>query len=418
MFIKIPFTVDHTYVNALRVLTYTFQNASITSNATFQSVAGGWHTNLTTGIDWQNVEIYRDVNPTNVKMRFSKDNTTWLHNHYWLTEFEVHDTPGQKWYVQSSNPTTNTVANNFAVGTTLMTGNMDSAQMPTNAADSLGGSGNYITTKLNTADTENNMFSSSSNPPQSTPVRCIWAYITNDALFLYFTLTATTNTGFHETFTNGASATYLAGPYMFGNYERYDYWNKTSNGILPIISHNIHRQSHNGFGWDQQAGNYDHTNITNTNYNVSNNQSAPFRVHSLIDASPRVTTSWPLIRWPLTSWGIGFRNNNFNALNYNAITGSTSATGNSYTSGVSTNANFRYVSADLKSKTFAMLPITWNDGLRQCLGGNFTSRSGIYLFNGDYQSGDTFTFNNKTYIIFPTYGSGYSQRVGLAVPKE
>ena len=416
MFIKIPFTVDHTYPNALRILTYTLQSTSITSKETFTSVAGGWHPDLTTGIDWANVELYRDVDPTNVKMRYSKDNTSWIHNHYWLTEFEVHDDPGQKWYVQSSNTTTNSIVNNFAVGSTLQNGNMTSTALLSSAADA--GTGSFITTRLNTADTTNNMFSTSSNPPQGVPVRCIWAYITNDVLFLYFTLTATTNTGFHESFTTGAAAPYMAGPYMFGNYERYDYWNKSSNGILPIMSHNIYRPSHNGFGWDAQLGQHDHVALPNMNYNTLTTNHSPFRIHSIIDATPRITSSWPLIRWTFTNWGTGFRNNSINGLNYNQTQATSTTTSGSWGPLVSINANYRFVSSDLKSKTFAMLPITWSDDLRQCLGGNFTSRSGIYLFNGEFQSGDTFTFNNKTYVIFPVYGAGYSQRVGIAVPKE
>lgn len=415
MFIKIPFTVDHTYVNALRVLTYTLQSSSITSKETFTSVAGGWHPDLKNGIDWSNVEIYRDVDPTNVKMRFSKDNTSWIHNHYWLTEFEVHDDPGQKWYVQSSNTTTNATTNNFAVGSTLQNGNMTSTAVGSNVGDA--STGSFIATRLYTADTTNNMFSASQNPPQGVPVRCIWAYITNDVLFLYFTLTATTNTGFHESFTTAAAAPYMAGPYMFGNYERYDYWNKSSNGILPIMSHNIYRQTHNGFGYDAQIGS-DLTTLPNMNYNNLINNFSPFRIHSIIDATPRITSSWPLIRWTFTNWGTGFRNNSINGLNYNQTTAVNNATVGSWGPLVSTNANYRFVSSDLTSKTFAMLPITWSDNLRQCLGGNFTSRSGIYLFNGEFQSGDTFEFNNKTYVIFPIYAYGYAARVGIAVPKE
>ena len=35
----------------------------------------------------------------------------------------------------------------------------------------------------------------------------------------------------------------------------------------------------------------------------------------------------------------------------------------------------------------------------------------------DYFPGDEFTYSGKTYKILPTW-SGYSQRVGIAIPKE
>ena len=51
------------------------------------------------------------------------------------------------------------------------------------------------------------------------------------------------------------------------------------------------------------------------------------------------------------------------------------------------------------------------------LGGNISDIGDFYLFNGDYFPGDEFSYNNRTYVIFPV-GLGYTTRLGLAIPKE
>jgi hypothetical protein len=62
-----------------------------------------------------------------------------------------------------------------------------------------------------------------------------------------------------------------------------------------------------------------------------------------------------------------------------------------------------------------MLPLRWSNSSKNNIGG--VARGGIYIFNGEYSPGDTFTYNGKSYMVWPTW-SGYSDRVGLAIPKE
>jgi hypothetical protein len=64
-----------------------------------------------------------------------------------------------------------------------------------------------------------------------------------------------------------------------------------------------------------------------------------------------------------------------------------------------------------------MLPLRWSNSYRGNLGGNASQRGGFYIFNGDYFPGDTFVHGGKTYIVLPTF-RGYTDRVGIAVPKE
>ena len=64
-----------------------------------------------------------------------------------------------------------------------------------------------------------------------------------------------------------------------------------------------------------------------------------------------------------------------------------------------------------------MLPLRWELSWYNLRGGNASALGEFYMFNGDYVSGDQFSFNGKTYMIWPT-ANGFSSRVGLAIPKE
>ena len=61
------------------------------------------------------------------------------------------------------------------------------------------------------------------------------------------------------------------------------------------------------------------------------------------------------------------------------------------------------------------MPFGWEANALGNHGGNASDQCGVYIFNGDYAPGDTFTYNGVLYMIWPMY-SGYSNRVGLAVP--
>jgi hypothetical protein len=66
---------------------------------------------------------------------------------------------------------------------------------------------------------------------------------------------------------------------------------------------------------------------------------------------------------------------------------------------------------------FSLQPLVWSRADYNAIGGLISDKSSIYLFNGDYLAGDEFSSGGQAYSIWPL-ADGFSQRVGLAVPKK
>jgi hypothetical protein len=411
MFIKIQYTADKAYHSTLRLLTEIVNDPLITDTATLQSRSSTWNSSLIGSIDFDNSEIIRTEDPTNVKMKYTKGNTTWAQNHIWIAEFDVYDNPGEKWYVQSENGTTNQTTANFAVGTDISgSATMTDADISPTINDIVAYTGNG-TTRLTSANTTDNNYSNTANPPIQTNIRTMWAYVTNDCLVLSYTLGSSTNNGMPSVFTASANSTTNAGPYFFGHYERWDYWNKASNGIVPVLYSNIWKS--NGQGLVDS----DWVNTSNTMYSTQNHYNGALRVFGTINALPAVKTSWPVEKFRNVDCGVGLRNTAYGSLAQLTYGAPSNAAAISIGPVLTSIANYRFISEDLKSTSFAMLPITWGHSYYQSMGGSFTARTNVYIFNGEYFPGDEYTFNNKTYIIWPFY-NGFVNRLGIAIPKE
>lgn len=411
MFIKIQYTADKRYNSTLRLLTEIVSDPLITDVATLQSRSSTWHADIIGSIDFDNSEIIRTEDPTNVKMRYSRDANSSSTNHYWIAEFDVYDNPGEKWYVQSWNNTgTATTTQNFAVGTDISGSvSIDEASFAPTLADSTNAAAS-ITRLLATNTTDNN-FSTSFNAPNKTNIRTMWVYITNECIVFSYTLATTTNNGMPDTFGTVVNSATNAGPYFFGHYERWDYWNKASNGIVPVLYSNI------WMGNGQGLIDSEWTNVTNTKFNLTNGPNGSFRLFGTIDATPAVTTTWPIEKFLNINTGVGLRTDAMGALNQTILGAVATNTAASVGPVLQVLPNYRFISEDLKATSFAMLPMTWGHSYYQNMGGSFTARSNVYIFNGEYFPGDEYTFNNKTYIIWPFY-NGYQNRLGIAIPKE
>jgi hypothetical protein len=258
-----------------------------------------------------------------------------------------------------------------------------------------------------------------SAPNNSLNIRTFWMYLTNDCLIVAHTGTESSNLGFNGTYSDASRYT---GPYIFSQYTRYDYHNTDANGVIPLMFTNTARILNNsstspglgfGVGVSTQA---DWSRAENVNLNTG--LDCAFRVFNLIDAHPQVGTNWPLISFPQVNWGSGSRTTEAYALT-SGTAGSLTLSTSSSTFGraIHTTTNTRYPSNDLRTVGYGMLPLRWSNTYRGNQGGNATDRGGFYIFNGDYFPGDTFIHNDKTYIIWPTF-RGYTDRVGIAVPKE
>ena len=71
----------------------------------------------------------------------------------------------------------------------------------------------------------------------------------------------------------------------------------------------------------------------------------------------------------------------------------------------------------LPTGAFSLQPLVWSRADVNAIGGLISDKSSIYLFNGDYLAGDEFSSGGQAYSIWPL-ADGFSQRVGLAVPKK
>jgi hypothetical protein len=420
MYIKLQYSSNKRYAQCLRLLTAIVQDATITSAEILETKVSTWHADVKGGIDFINSEIIRTVDPTNVRMRYNKStNFAYLNNHNWMVEFDVYDNPGEKWYIQSrSELTTGVVEGKWSVGTVLAGGAFDApGQQPPTQTDATAPGSSEALFRLDPANNVENKHATALNGPDTGDIRCMWVHLTNEGLALSFTHRDSTNNGMPTDYTNLVSSATISGPYIFGHYERWDYWNKASNGIVPVMYHNIHRQAHCGYGFDLARANYDWAQTLNTEYNVPTNDAGPYRIFGTIDAKASTSPSWPLQRHTMVNQSVGMRSDYYLPLTTTGLGAVATSAIASTGAVVHMAASTRYISEDLKSTTFGMLPITWQHAYYNNTGGSMTARTGVYLFNGEYFPGDEYTFNSKNYVIWPTY-SGYAQRVGIAIPKE
>ena len=136
-----------------------------------------------------------------------------------------------------------------------------------------------------------------------------------------------------------------------------------------------------------------------------------------VNAYPTTGSSFPIVVTPTVNWGIGSRYSDTAALNTKDNGAVTTITGVTYGAAIFNTVSTRYPSADLKTQTYGMLPLTWRHLYYYNAGGDASAQGNFYIFNGDYFPGDEYSYGGKTYKIIPTF-IGYSQRVGIAIPKE
>lgn len=429
MFVKLNFTADKTFVHIRQILNAIINDTAIDSVAALGAAAASWNSAITAGIDYSTTEIIRTVEPTTVRSHLGQIAMNASGGLVWTMEFQVYDAPTRKYYISFDSTYTGgpTVSNNRSrihVGDTVASGDMDAAQasmsvdLNAEAFTTTSGTPVILSSEapaqlLTGVDAYNDIVA----PQNSTNIRTFWMYLNNDCLMVAHTGAESSNLGFNNTYTNAAN---YSGPYIFSQYNRYDYHNTDANGVIPLMFYNITRTSNNttaspglGFGVGRLTLS-DWARIENVNFSTDTTNSA-FHVFNMIDAHVEVGSSWPLMSFPSVNWGSGGRVTEHFALTTNATgTAATSVTAGRL---IHTASQTRYPSADLSTVGYGMLPLRWSNSYRGNQGGNATDRGGFYIFNGDYFPGDTFTYEGKTYIIWPTF-RGYTDRVGIAVPKE
>ena len=416
MWIKLQWNTNKNLREVVRSVEACIATASITNATTGALASASWANELKTGLDWDNSEIVRTNDPDEVITWCSHTNTSTSTTYQDYSSFNllfpVYDNASEYYGISLLN--TQSVETEWRVGkSSTINGGTTQSRLSPAAARNTRNTYNYVGNS-GTQNTDWTMYpttvGNAYNDTSWQTIRTVFCYITNECLIWATYHNNSTPTGYDTTFGNYQ---WYTGPYIFSQYTRYDHWNSSTNGIIPLCYSNL-RETGQGF--------------RNTDFNARHNlgdvtaagqTTATFRVFNLHSTYPRVGSTYDLRMFERVNWGSGMRYSDTLALNATQL----GRAGVSYPNDanieklIESSDYFRYPSPDLKTLGFAMYPVQMRASYWGFGGGNLSSQGGFYVFNGDYQPGDEFTYDNKTYTIMPTY-NGYDQRVGIAVPKE
>ena len=410
MFIKLHYTANKNIYDCFRTVNAIINDSTITSASILGSKMSTWETVFKANYDATNSIIIRTNDLSTTKSHYyTPTGTAGRPNYGWTLEFSVPDAPSRKLYMQYRHTLNDTTSHAYLnVGDQITGGTMDSTQISNSVSNTVAtGYGTALTIAGN-ADNAQNSNTIIANTSAGGFVRTFWAYITDKAFVWCATLNQGTNSGFGTTYNINTN---FIGPYINSMYTRYDYWNKDSNGIIPWYYTNT-RSLSVGYGTS-----LDFAGVFNVLFN-SNAVTADSRVFNLVDAIPKLSTSFPTKYHSQVNHRVGNRSNYYTGHGTTVVGAASSGAAGSYGKTVTMTANERYPSADLSATTFINHPIGWDSWIDGCHGGNVSEESGIYVFNGDYQPGDTFSVGGKVYMVWPMYGLGYTSRIGLSVPME
>lgn len=416
MLVKLNYTVDKDFKVGFRILNQIINDPTIISTATLQNnlVTQSAHASLTTGLDYVNCSVIRVNTLTSCVSNYAQPTNGYYSSAFTIRQ-TVYDTTSTYFYIQVADTTAGAGGQVFTnakiiIGQTISSGSFNTATSMSLASASLSSVGGTQVV-LNSAAT--GYYSYPSQPWAASAIgysqiRCFWFYVTDTCFIFALTHQTSAPLGFGSTYNSTSN---YSGPWIFSQYSRFDYFNTNQNGVIPYLMTNSRGNDGFGFGYSTDWDSVHHVNYA-PRQNIAN---PPFIVQNLVSALPYVGTSWPLVYQQQVNWGPGIRYDDQFALTASGTNGVTRA--NSTANPVLfTTVSTRYPSADLATTAFAMLPILWRATQYGNTGGNTSAQSGVYLFNGDYFPGDEYTNNGIRYIIWPVY-AGYSQRIGLAIPK-
>jgi hypothetical protein len=474
MFIKLQYTGNKNINTIFRTIADIINTPSVTSVAALRTraTAASYHSSLLDTLDDSNSEIIRTVDPSRVQAHAYKGTAA---THYKITfRFPVHDagatftgsitgttltvsaiasgvvsigqeivsagvtagtritghltgvrgstgtytvsasqtvteqsmTTERPYYLQFSNAAT-TVGMNFNIGDSITGGTMASSEYPLTSAENTGSSAIGTDLTLGNGYTLTPVVLATAAAAPATSVRTFWMYITDEGMLWSTTNSTTYNNGWGAAYNNSLVQ---SGPWMFGQYTRFDHFNTDDNGVIPVM-YTVPRASGEGYGRRT-----DYNQANQPNY-LSDAQNVPFKIYNMIDALPQVGSSWPTVYHPNVGYTVNGISNAQRSLIARAAVvttdSNTTQTGMAMTIGVAE----RYPSTNLLNTGFSLSPIGWENVWRGNQGGNMSDQTGFYIFNGDYQPGDTFGLNGKVWMVWPVF-YGYSDRIGIAVPKE
>lgn len=419
--------------------------------------------NASTGLDQTNSEIINvPVTPTGshnigLPQAYYNSSSTTL-----TLKFGVQETGVATTYLFQMNATTfihgNDSTNVFVQGTGVSTSN---------------------TTNINIAGS-NTLYSSTHTwAPASILSFCYWAYISPTGIVWAASRAISggmqsNKTGWNLTYGILSAGTQL-GPFMSSQYTRLDSWN-VDGTILPVCWTNGYTASYKGgyygltyggasggsgdFRWDTNVNYSSNPKMTTSLTSPINNTT--FSVMNTIDATPTTTGTWYTTNTYFNGSAItpgsainagvpvtfgthirGFQdqaalvrsssdNNSFDTAILPQVSTKTVVTENAVTrsawygkQGASlwdiTHQQGAYArwpnGATPIVASYVLEPLIWNRPDYNNIGGLISDKSGTFIFNGDYNASDEFTVSTTIYSIWPL-ADGWSQRIGLAVPKK
>jgi len=261
---------------------------------------------------------------------------------------------------------------------------------------------------------------------QNTCIRTLWCYITDKTFLIGLNGMASTPLGWNTAFAGNCA--YTSSGIFSSQYTRLDHWNTSSNGVIPVFwtkprgAYNSNYITNYGAGLF--ASQTDYLNIWSPENTVANHQnSVPTLTLNAYNTVPSAS-SYSLTKsyHNFAAYGLGLKSTEQQAMQFS---GATIDTGLSATSGFSgtpvsySGTGNGMPNAALTSRTYHLHPITWmRSNWGAYGGGNVSDQSAFYVFNGDYQAGDEFSYNSVTYSIWPSAGVlPATSRLGIAVPK-
>lgn len=398
MFIKLNFSSNRRFGDLVMVLGEIINNDNINSVATLLSefTANNYHPDWLTALDATNSEIWRTADSSNVRAHLHKSSTT-AGVHRVIMEFSSYDDINQKYYTVF-NGSTNTA---YSIGNGI-SGSMGSTQFSlTGSTASTGG------TFLGLVNDAAGFTALDTTPFAS--VRTLWVYLTNTA-FVWATTNGTTfATGFQPNNSSYGFNTTYNGPFITSQYTRFDHHNNAGNGIIPVVFYNYRKV----------GGLYanDLISIQNTGF-TTNSSSLPLMAYNFVDAYNQ-NGGFPIVQGPfvgITSGGLS--TNTVNCRSDAKVSGSVSSFGAASYGGVyNPGASVRRPTSNLAGSGIGLITLGWEELFRGNHGGNISERGNFYVFNSEYAPGDDFVLDGKTWSIWPLH-TGFSQRLGLAIPKE
>jgi hypothetical protein len=414
MYIKLLFTADKGLEPLLRILAYIINTSSITSAATLNTAltnASIFAADIGNGFDSTNSQIIRtvDLGP-NTKAHIAKP--ALANTIYFTLQQPVYDSPSTYYYSQFFMNTANAATSSY-VSDGLTGGTMASSQLAQTQAATAAIAGGTALNPINSSNDYNAGF----NTPAVSNWRALHCYITDKTFWWGLSVVGgATGVGWSGIYNSSST---ISGCFT-SQYTRQDHWNTATNGIIPVAATRM-TTSYNGL-FSNSSHTANTTTLTDGSTSALHVNIQPLKVLNMINlpcVSQTGTYSKDYHRIVSHDLG-GMRNSSSYNLFQTLSTNTTGVEGyRSYGCMFVNAAGYKNANATNTAAVFSLYPLTWSNMQYGAYGGgNISEQSNVYIFYGDYSPGDEFSYNSKTYTLWPNMQGPTNLRLGFAIPKE